>query len=87
VKCYEGTKKLWKYGRLLPKEGNRIYKRYLDDFGFTPLGNIWLDSRGELGMTYVVQTSFRIVQRCLLLASDPGDLVLEPILITRNSGR
>jgi adenine-specific DNA-methyltransferase len=74
----EGTKKLWKYGRLLPKEGNRIYKRYLDDFNYTPLSNTWMDSRGELGMTYVVQTSSRIIQRCILMASDPGDLVLDP---------
>lgn len=74
----EGTKKLWKFGRLLPKEGNRIYKRYLDDFNFTPLSNTWMDSRGELGMTYVVQTSTRIVQRCILMTTDPGDLVLDP---------
>ncbi len=74
----EGTKKLWKYGRLLPKEGNRIYKRYLEDFNYTPINNTWLDSRGELGMTYVVQTSTRIVQRCMLMSTDPGDLVLDP---------
>jgi len=74
----DGTRKLWKIGRLLPKAGNRIFKRYLNDFGHTPLSNIWLDSRGELGMTYVVQTSTRIVQRCVLMATDPGDLVLDP---------
>ncbi len=74
----EGTKKLWKFGRLLPKEGNRIYKRYLSDFGFTPLADLWLDSRGELGMTYVVQTSTRIVERCILMTTDPGDLALDP---------
>jgi adenine-specific DNA-methyltransferase len=74
----EGTKKLWKFGRLLPKEGNRIYKRYLDDFAYTSMSNTWLDSRGELGMTYVVQTSSRIVQRCMLMTTDPGDLVLDP---------
>src|SRR5438093_12596673 len=53
-------------------------KRYLDDFNYTPRSNTWLDSRGELGMTYVVQTSTRIVQRCVLMATDPGDLVLDP---------
>jgi adenine-specific DNA-methyltransferase len=74
----EGTKKLWKFGRLLPKEGNRIYKRYLEDFNYTPISNTWMDSRGELGMTYVVQTSARIVQRCILMTTDPGDLVLDP---------
>ena len=74
----KGIMKLWKYGRLLPKEGNRIYKRYLEDFNYTPISNTWMDSRGELGMTYVVQTSTRIVQRCVLMATDPGDLVLDP---------
>ncbi len=74
----EGTKKLWRFGRLLPQAGNRIYKRYLSDFNYTPLNNTWLDSRGELGMTYVVQTSTRVVQRCILMTTDPGDLVLDP---------
>lgn len=41
----EGTKKLWKFGRLLPKEGNRIYKRYLDDFAYTSMSNTWLAGR------------------------------------------
>jgi adenine-specific DNA-methyltransferase len=73
-----GTRKLWDIGRLLHKEGNRIFKRYLSDFSYTPLNNVWLDSRGELGMEYVVQTSTSIVERCLLMTTDPGDLVLDP---------
>ncbi|MGF1580268.1 MAG: DNA methyltransferase [Gemmataceae bacterium] len=74
----EGTVKLWKAERLLPKEGQRIYKRYLSDFAATPLSNQWTDSRGELRPQYVVQTSSIIVQRCMLMTTDPGDLVLDP---------
>lgn len=74
----KGIEKLWKFGRLLPKEGQRIFKRYLQDFPYTPLVNQWNDSRGEVNPIYVVQTSTRILERCILLSSDPGDLVLDP---------
>ncbi|PJE37488.1 site-specific DNA-methyltransferase [Pseudooceanicola lipolyticus] len=74
----EGTKKLWKIGRLQQQEGLRIYKRFFDDFPYTPMMNVWTDTRGASDMTYVVQTSSTIVQRCLLMTTDPGDLVLDP---------
>lgn len=73
-----GVKKLWKFGRLLPKTGQRIYKRYLDDFPYTPLINQWNDSRGEVNSVYVVQTATKIVERCILMTTDPGDLVFDP---------
>ena len=50
---------------------------YLDDFGQEPLNNIW-EFHGERDPVYVVQTNRGIVQRCLLLTTDPGDLVLDP---------
>ena len=74
----KGVLKLWKLDRLLPREGQRIFKRYLDDFPFTPFVNQWNDSRGEVNPSYVVQTAVRIVERCFLMATDPGDLVLDP---------
>jgi adenine-specific DNA-methyltransferase len=74
----EGTKRLWERGRLLPREGVRIFKRYMSDFSQTPLSNQWIDTRGEVQASYVVQTSAVIIQRCLLMATDPGDLVLDP---------
>ena len=73
-----GTLKLWERGRLLPREGQRIFKRYITDFSQTPISNQWVDTRGELGSIYVVQTSSVIVQRCILMTTDPGDLVLDP---------
>ncbi len=75
---YAGTKKLWKIGRLAKREGLRIYKRYFDDFPFVNYSTIWDDTRGETDMTYVVQTARRVVERAMLLTTDPGDLVLDP---------
>jgi adenine-specific DNA-methyltransferase len=75
---YEGTKKLWKIGRLAKREGLRIYKRYFDDFPFVNYSTIWNDLRGETEMSYVVQTSRRAIERAMLLTTDPGDLVLDP---------
>ena len=75
---YAGTKKLWKVGRLAKREGLRIYKRYFDDFPFVNYSTIWSDMRGETDMSYVVQTTRRVIERAILLTTDPGDLVLDP---------
>ncbi len=74
----EGTKHLWEVGRLLRQEGLRLYKRYLDDFPYSELSNVWVDTRGEADPLYVVQTSTTVIQRCVLMTTDPGDLVLDP---------
>jgi adenine-specific DNA-methyltransferase len=56
------------------------YKRYLADAPSFPLYNIWDDTQSGSGMekTYVVQTTTKVIERCLLMATDPGDLVLDP---------
>ncbi|KJS70702.1 MAG: DNA methylase [Comamonadaceae bacterium BICA1-1] len=56
------------------------YVRYLDDFAAIRLTNIWTDvvSSFMADKLYVVQTNQRVIQRCILMASDPGDLVLDP---------
>jgi adenine-specific DNA-methyltransferase len=60
-------------------EGKTLcYKRYLDDFPVVNLNNIWYDTSAGETKDYVVQTSTTIVQRCILMTSDPGDLVLDP---------
>ncbi len=74
----DGTKNLWEMGRLLRKEGIRIYKKYLDDFPYSPINSLWTDTRGETNMSYVVQTSEQVLQRCILMTSDPGDLIFDP---------
>ena len=54
------------------------YKLNLDDYPVKERTNIWTDSVGVAGRVYIVQTDVKAVQRCLLMASDPGDLVLDP---------
>lgn len=74
----EGMLRLCELGRILPKPGFRIYKRYFADFPFRALSNVWMDVRGALDRLYVVQTDKSVVERCLLMTTDPGDLVLDP---------
>ena len=62
--------------------GNRLrYKRFSDDFPYVPVNAFWVDTVisgfGEPKL-YVVQTATKVIERCLLLTSDPGDLVLDP---------
>jgi adenine-specific DNA-methyltransferase len=52
------------------------YVRYIADFPAYEITNIWTDTAGSAGKIYVVQTSTAVVQRCILMATDPGDLVL-----------
>jgi adenine-specific DNA-methyltransferase len=67
--------------RLIASASTLSYVRYLDDFPVAAIGNIWTDT-GVGGFTdpkiYVVQTVSKIIQRCLLMTTDPGDLVLDP---------
>ena len=74
----EGTKLLWKIERLVQREGLRIFKRYFNDFPYSPITNVWTDTRGETDMNYVVQTDETVIQRCILSVTDPGDLILDP---------
>ncbi len=74
----DGIKRLWRIGRLLQQSGLRIYKRYFDDFPVRELPHVWNDTRGDDDGTYVVQTHPKILERCLLIATDPGDLVIDP---------
>lgn len=72
-----GVRKLWGMGRLVKREGLRIYKRFFEDFPYVPVHNNWMGLRGEPDKSYVVQTSSRVVERCLQMTTDPGDLVLD----------
>ena len=65
-------------GRLIAGEGQLRFKSYLDDFGYVPLSNWWDGLGGALDPIYVVQTNTEIVRRCMLMTTDPGDLVLDP---------
>ncbi|MDE0442002.1 MAG: site-specific DNA-methyltransferase [Gammaproteobacteria bacterium] len=56
------------------------YVRFVGDNPVNPLSNLWGDTASGSGMekTYVVQTNAKVMERCLLMATDPGDLVLDP---------
>ena len=73
-----GFEKLLKAGRVAKAGRTLRYVRYIDDFRAYPVTNIWTDTAGSPDKTYVVQTSPAVLQRCLLMATDPGDLVLDP---------
>jgi adenine-specific DNA-methyltransferase len=79
-----GMQHLHKAQRLASKGRGLYYVRFLADFPSRPLTNLWNDTQpgsifsGADERLYVVQTTRRVVQRCLLMATDPGDLVLDP---------
>jgi adenine-specific DNA-methyltransferase len=76
----DGMRRLQR-ARRIDATSNRLgYVRYLDDFPVYPLNASWDDVGASFmaDKTYVVQTSVKVVQRCLLMATDPGDLVIDP---------
>lgn len=74
--------RLTKANRIIQR-GNRVeWKRYIDEVAGTPLNNVWL-GMGDRGFTgdqkrYVVETAPEVIKRCILMVTDPGDLVLDP---------
>ncbi len=74
----EGMVRLDKAGRLYPTTSTVRYILYHDDYPVSELTDIWLDTSGASNKSYVVQTSTSPVERCILMATDPGDLVLDP---------
>jgi len=76
-----GFTRLERSSRLLAIGKSLRFKRYLRDYPVSPLQNMWFDtvqSGFASPRLYVVQTSPKVVERCILMASDPGDLVLDP---------
>ena len=70
--------RVMKAGRLVTTKNSVRYKRYLADFQVFALDNLWEDTAGDTGKVYVVQTAPEVLKRCILMATDPGDLVLDP---------
>lgn len=77
----KGLSRLSLCGRLVNVGKNIRYKRYFDDFPVFPINSSWTDT-GIAGFAsdkqYVVETSVKVIERCLLMTTDPGDLVLDP---------
>jgi len=75
-----GLQRLAKADRIERRGVSLAYVRFLGDFPVFPLVNTWLDTSWGFGedKTYVVQTVQKAIERCLLMTTDPGDLVLDP---------
>lgn len=76
----EGMSKLVETGRIFSTKSFVNYKQYWDDFPYVPMNNLWDDTMGtaEKEKKYVVQTSQKVIQRCMLMSTDPGDIVFDP---------
>jgi adenine-specific DNA-methyltransferase len=77
----EGMTRLKEAGRLMGVGRTLCYVRFFDDFPAYPFSSIWEDTVisgfGERRV-YVVQTNLKVAERCVLMTTDPGDLVLDP---------
>lgn len=74
----EGFDRLVKANRIVAERTAIRAINYFDDFGYSEYTNNWVDTGPEMSKNYVVQTSARIIQRCMLMATKPGDLVIDP---------
>lgn len=74
----EGMERLIRANRLFLLSGSPYYKRYFGDAPVTRYDNCWTDQPAALDQVYVVQTAPKFIQRCLLMTTDPGDLVIDP---------
>jgi adenine-specific DNA-methyltransferase len=84
---YPGGMEALKKAKRIDLAGNTLrYVRYVNDSPLTPINNAWMDTSTagySSDKIYVVQTNTKVVQRCMLMTTDPGDLVLD---ITCGSG-
>ncbi len=77
-----GLQKLVLANRIVQSTNTLNYVRFIHDFAAVPYNNAWMDVGGIQSRldskVYVVQTATKVIQRCLLMTTDPGDLVLDP---------
>ena len=76
----DGMERLIKAGRLFSLGKSIYFRQYFDDSPMKQMENTWTDTAAGFSdtKTYVVQTNDKIITRCILMSSDPGDLVLDP---------
>ena len=73
-----GLKRALQANRILFTRSGIRYKFFLHDFPVSPLNHLWDDVIGAQNPIYVVQTNTRVIERCLLMTTDPGDIILDP---------
>ena len=74
----DGLRRLEKSNRIAVTGRSLSYVRFLDDFPAFEITNVWDDLGAAVDKCYVVQTATSIIERCILMCTDPGDLVLDP---------
>jgi adenine-specific DNA-methyltransferase len=74
----EGMQRLARCERLFSLGKNLYFKRYAGDSSLIPYENSWTDPPAAMSRSYVVETAPKFIERCMLMATDPGDLVLDP---------
>ena len=74
----QGMEELKRKKRIIQTGATLKYVRFHEDFPVQELNNLWDDTHGATDIQYVCQTSVKPIQRCILMTTDPGDLVLDP---------
>jgi len=74
----EDIQKLVNLKRVVPYGNSLTFIRYLDDFPYKQLENLWDGLSGARNKVYVVQTNEEVIRRCILMSSDVGDIIFDP---------
>lgn len=77
----DGMRRLVSADRIIARDKSLSYLRLTDDHPVFPINNVWEDTKWGFDArdkTYVVQTNTKVLARCILMSTDPGDLVLDP---------
>jgi len=74
----KGLERLNKLNRLIVFKDKINFKSYLEDFPVIPIGVYWPGMMIGTELDYVVQTNIEVIKRCILLSTEPGDLILDP---------
>ena len=72
--------RLVKVGRLQQEGGSLSYRLFFHDFPYKKVTSSWNTAQVSYKKSYVVQTAPSIIERCILMTTDPGDLVLDPTM-------
>ena len=73
-----GLRRVEKANRIIAKKTSLRLRKESSDFEYKVFHSVWLGFGGASNMRYVVETNTKILERCILMATDPGDLVLDP---------
>jgi adenine-specific DNA-methyltransferase len=74
----EDILKLYNMGRIAVSGNSLSFVKYLDDFPYKPMDNLWGGLGGAQKKVYVVQTNEEVIKRCILMTSNAGEIILDP---------